>query len=185
LVVLHLLSILLTTRSFFDNYHVFLPVLDPSSSADEYYDSSPLLFWAIISAASRRYRDDSHLLMSLFQPVTQLAWKTASDPPIWRPGIQALLILCFWPFPSLNTMKVETSMNLMSIAVNSAMQIGLHRPEYSHEFGIFRYLTNRRQPPEDEKQEATKTWAACNIVAQQYVFSTHAQGLFSLTHFPV
>jgi transcriptional regulatory protein LEU3 len=156
-------------QEFFERYHPFLPFLDPSMSPDECSDASPLLFWSIISIASRRYRADPLLLPSLSKYVTQLAWTTVSDPPILRFEVQALLLICFWQFPSLTTLKADPSLHFVTIAINSAMQSGLHRPDFGLEFGTTKNRVNRRNLTEPEKFEATKTWAACNIVAQQYV----------------
>lgn len=46
-----------------------------------------------------------------------------------------------------------------------AMQIGLHRPSHAQDFTKFRVELR-----EEELKDRVKTWAACNVVAQRYVF---------------
>ncbi|KAG5218280.1 C6 transcription factor (Leu3) [Trichophyton interdigitale] len=57
---------------FFTYYHPFLPLLETQKTPEEYYDTSPLLFWTILAVASRRYQTDSSLLNALSGPVLRL-----------------------------------------------------------------------------------------------------------------
>ncbi|KFY81223.1 hypothetical protein V500_11603 [Pseudogymnoascus sp. VKM F-4518 (FW-2643)] len=123
-------------RLYFARFHPFLHLLDPARSPDQYYETSTLLFWAIITVAARRHRDYPRLLESLAGPVSNLLWKTvqvsAADlMNIWP--VQAFIILCTWPLPS-NRVWTDPSFLLSNIAVTSAIQIGLHRPEHPKEF---------------------------------------------------
>jgi hypothetical protein len=67
--------------------------------------------------------------------------------------------LCMWPFPDFRIWS-DNSLFLASIAVNSAIHMGLHRPHHLHEY--IRYAGFERLPVDGH----IKTWAACNIVAQ-------------------
>ena len=123
----------LNWKRFFDRYHPFLPFLDPLKSPDDYQDMSPCLFWAIISAASRRYLDDVTLLTVLSSYVSTLIWAEISQPPYTVATVQAIIILCTWPFPTTSTWN-EPAVTLSSVAINIAMQVGLHRPVNAQDF---------------------------------------------------
>ncbi|KAE9369652.1 hypothetical protein N431DRAFT_427821 [Stipitochalara longipes BDJ] len=144
---------------FFEHYHPFFPLIHPDHSPDRVYESSALLFWAIISIASRRHAEKSTVLGLLAKSVQKLMWSTISAPPLTITAIQALLLLCMWPFPDLRIWS-DNSLFLSSIAVNSAMHMGLHRPQHLHEY--IRYAGFERLPVDGH----IKTWAACNIVSQ-------------------
>ncbi|KFY37824.1 hypothetical protein V495_06931 [Pseudogymnoascus sp. VKM F-4514 (FW-929)] len=155
-------------RLYFARFHPFLPLLDQARSPDQYYEISPLLFWAIITVAARRHRDHPRLLENLAGPVSNLLWKTvqisaAELMNLWP--VQAFIILCNWPLPS-NRVWTDPSFLLSNIAVTSAIQLGLHRPEHPKEFlarpsvQYNNFMVNER-----ETSERMRTWAACNIVS--------------------
>ncbi|OGE58580.1 hypothetical protein PENARI_c001G12470 [Penicillium arizonense] len=146
---------------FFTYYHPFLPFLDQKQSPDEYYNSSSLLFWTIISVGARRYQGDSNLLNSLAGPVTRLVWSTLADIPQSYHVVKALSLLCSWPFPVSSTSTDPTFM-LCGMMVQVAMQLGLHRPSHTQDFSKFRV-----ELIEEELRDKVRTWAICNIVAQR------------------
>ena len=154
------------------HYHPFLPLLDTSRSPDQYYESSPLLFWTIISVASCRYRDDSTLLNPLSRAVISLAWSTISASPLTCLNIQALIILCTWPFYSVNLWKGYMVL-FSGIAFNSGMTLGLHRPGNAQDF-VHPHAKTTPHITEAEGMARMKTWAACNITAQKFVNPTPA-----------
>lgn len=156
---------MLISRSFFQNHHPFLPFLDPLRSADTYHDTSPLLFWTIITVASRNWSADKTLVATLYRVVQKMAWASVAEPPLCLPDIQALLLLCLWPSTNMHVWS-DISVSFSTLAMNSCMHIGLHRPDHFQEF---------TKPPkplapapfsEEERVERGRTWAACNIVAQ-------------------
>ncbi|KAJ5294478.1 hypothetical protein PENANT_c006G09232 [Penicillium antarcticum] len=146
---------------FFTYYHPFLPFLDQKQSPDEYYNSSSLLFWTIISVGARRYQGDSNLLNSLAGPVTRLVWSTLADIPQNYHVVKALSLLCSWPFPVSSTSTDPTFM-LCGMMIQVAMQLGLHRPSHTQDFSKFRV-----ELIEEELKDKVRTWAICNIVAQR------------------
>ncbi|KAJ5132225.1 hypothetical protein N7448_006383 [Penicillium atrosanguineum] len=146
---------------FFTYYHPFLPFLDRQQSADDYYNTSPLLFWTVISVGARRYQSDTGLLNSLAGPVTRLVWSTLADIPQSYHVVKALCLLCSWPFPTSSTSTDPTFM-LCGMMVQVAMQLGLHRPSHSQDFSKFRV-----ELIEEELRDKVRTWAICNIVAQR------------------
>jgi hypothetical protein len=67
--------------------------------ADVYYRSSRLLFWAIMSVASRRYAVDLTLLPALAISVPRLMWSTLQRVSQNYHDVKGLCLLCIWPFP--------------------------------------------------------------------------------------
>ncbi|KAL1974360.1 hypothetical protein VTN31DRAFT_4564 [Thermomyces dupontii] len=146
---------------FFTFYHPFLPFLDRDITPDEYYSTSPLLFWMIVSVGARRYQADVHLLNSLAGPVTRLVWSTLADIPQSYHVVKALCLLCTWPFPMSSTSTDPTFM-LCGIMMQVAIQLGLHRPSHTRDFSKFRV-----ELMESELRDKVRTWAICNTVAQR------------------
>ncbi|OOF93606.1 hypothetical protein ASPCADRAFT_132614 [Aspergillus carbonarius ITEM 5010] len=145
---------------FFQRYHPYAPLLDPASSPDQYYARSPLLFWAIILVASRRWTEEPGLFVSLTAPVKRLLWDTIANPPHTWHVVQSILLVCLWPFPTSSLSSDITSI-LVSTAQTIAVRMGLHRPEAIQDFS----RTKRRLNVE-ETAEVARTWATCYITAQ-------------------
>ncbi|PGH02155.1 hypothetical protein AJ79_07701 [Helicocarpus griseus UAMH5409] len=146
---------------FFTFYHPYLPFLDREKLPEDYFSTSPLLFWTIISVGSRRYQADPGLLNALSGPVSRLVWSTLADVPQIYHVVKALALLCTWPFPTSSTSTDPTFM-LCGMMMQIAMQIGLHRPSHAQDFSKFRVEFR-----EGELKDRVKTWAVCNIVAQR------------------
>lgn len=148
--------------SFFTVYHPFLQLLDPTKSPDDYYESSPLLFWIIVAVAARRYGADPTLLSSISGPVNRLLWATLADVPQNYLIVQAMCLLCTWPLPFSSTSSDPTFM-LSGLMMHIALQIGLHRPSHAQDFTKFKIELR-----EEELKDRVRTWAACNVIAQRY-----------------
>ena len=73
------------------------------------------------------------LLYVLSDLVMKLIWAEIAKPPYRVLTVQAILLVCIWPFPT-NTMYNGVSATLSSVAINIAMQIGLHRPFNRQDF---------------------------------------------------
>lgn len=146
---------------FFKFYHPFLPLLDPSKTTDQYYETSQLLFWVVILIASRRSSSELTLLTSLGPAVTKLIWSTLGDSTQFYHLVKALCLICTWPLPVSSTSADPTFM-LSGVMMHVAMQIGLHRPSHAQDFARFHV-----QLREEDLKDRVKTWAACNIVAQR------------------
>jgi len=153
--------LLIIASSFFVFFHPFCPFLNPDTSPDEYYQKSPLLFWAILSVAARHYSPQPQLFNALCGPVTRLVWSTLADIPQNYRVVKALILLCSWPFPTSSTSSDPTFM-LCGMMMQIALQIGLHRPNHAQDFSKFRIELR-----EAELQDRIRTWAVCNIVAQR------------------
>ena len=147
--------------AFFSLYHPTLPILDPEISAQQYCETSPLLFWCIMAVAARRSLTNSTLLSKLSQPVTDLLWKAVRSVPHSLALVQSILLICTWPFPT-SSSATDPSYVLMHTAVSASVQIGLHRPQHQQDFAKYRIRLT-----EKEVAARIKIWIACNIVAQR------------------
>src|SRR5438105_8468104 len=97
-----------TPARYFTHYHPFLPFLKPDSTPTYYYEHSDILFWVIISIASRRYMEEPTLLLRLSRAVSKLVWSILSQIPHSKHVVKALILLTTWPFPTSNTMTDPT-----------------------------------------------------------------------------
>ncbi|KAL2888760.1 Regulatory protein LEU3 [Ceratocystis lukuohia] len=147
---------------FFAFYHPFLPFLNHQQAPDQYYSQHPLLFWAIIAVASRRYSDgnDRTFLSPLAKPLTKLIWNTIGDVPSNYHVVKALCLLCTWPLPT-SSSAVDPTHILCGVMMKIATMIGLHRPNHMQDFSRVSIDLDR-----DQLHDRVVTWAVCNIVAQ-------------------
>ncbi|KAK0731367.1 hypothetical protein B0H67DRAFT_564586 [Lasiosphaeris hirsuta] len=145
---------------FFNFYHPFLPFLNPSQTPDQYYQQYPLLYWAIIAVASRRFTQDPTFLTKLSGPLTRLLWTTVGEVPQSYFAVKALCLLCTWPLPT-STSTSDPTHILGGVMMKTATGIGLHRPNHINDFSRFPVELNK-----DGLHDRIKTWAVCNIVAQ-------------------
>ena len=150
----------LSSHSFFEYYHPFLPFLDPSKSPDDYHKSGPTLFWAIIGVTSRRYQEDVTLLTVLSDWVMKLIWSEIARPPYKISTVQASIILCIWPFPTTTTWT-DTSVTLSAFVISAAMRLGFHRPLNTQDFS-----RTGLNVSEIDWRMVTRAWAAANVVSQ-------------------
>ncbi len=141
-------------------YHPYIPFLNPQQSAESYYQQHPLLFWAIIAVASRRYTANPELLSSLSGPLTRLLWTTVGEVPSNHYVVKALCLLCVWPLPT-STTSTDPTHILSGVMMKAATGIGLHRPNHTQDFSRVSVELNREQ-----LHDRVTTWAVCNIVAQ-------------------
>ncbi|KAL4939953.1 hypothetical protein BDV06DRAFT_213894 [Aspergillus oleicola] len=77
--------------SYFRHYHPFLPFLRPERSPHSYCESSPLLFWSIVSVVSQRSESQATLLPRLARAVTDLLWSTLRSIPYSIHSVQSLM----------------------------------------------------------------------------------------------
>ena len=99
--------------------------------------------------------------MSLdLQPhIKNLVGQIVVDPPRSVEVVQALLILCMWPFPFYSTLS-DPSFLYAGLATQISLQIGLHRADRAQEF------SSRKQVLEVSDEVRRSTWMACCIVGQ-------------------
>ncbi|TDZ71767.1 Citrinin biosynthesis transcriptional activator ctnR [Colletotrichum trifolii] len=150
---------------YFEYFHHYFPIVR-SQDPDKLYRLSPVLFWAIIAVASRRYAKDSTLFSFLIENLPKEVWSAVANPPLSISTINALLLLCTWPLPSLRFLT-DPSSSYVAIAQNAALALGFHTGRGTHpEFCIG---PNRQTDITDE--EACFTWMGYNIQAQRVASS--------------
>ncbi|KAF2151762.1 hypothetical protein K461DRAFT_257205 [Myriangium duriaei CBS 260.36] len=145
---------------FFAHYHPYLPLLSPDTPPAGYFDLSPLLYWTIITVASRRYEPRRALLSELKPPLHELLWDTVGSVPQTYHAVKALCLLCAWPLPTSST-SLDPSMIICGTMVQSAMQFGLHRPSHAQDFSRIKLELR-----EEDIKDRMNTWVAVNICAQ-------------------
>ncbi|KAH8895568.1 hypothetical protein GQ53DRAFT_715281 [Thozetella sp. PMI_491] len=145
---------------YFRHYHPCLPFLTPTLSPHECYEQSELLFWSIVSVASRRHQSRPTLLTCLAQAVTDLLWSTLRRIPYSLQVVQSLVLLCTWPFPTSSSTADPTYM-FVGVMVQTGTQMGLHRARNAQDFNKVPLRLEG-----SEYDEWVRTWQACSIVAQ-------------------
>jgi hypothetical protein len=150
-------------HDFWVYHHPFLPFLNPAMTPSEYYSAPsghPLLYWAIVSVAARRYPHDPNLITALALPLNRFLWQTIGEVPNHYGVVKALCLLCAWPLPT-STTSADPTHILCGVMMKTATGIGLHRPSHINDF-------SRVQMELDNEQlhDRVTTWAVCNMVAQ-------------------
>ena len=110
-----------------------------------------------MALASKNHKKHTYLYLHLRDPIKRLAadHTTAASRSIFF--VQALLLLCVWPFP-FSAINEEPSWLYCGLAVHMAMLLGLHRPQHP-----FRLLSAADAEVGD-LAERTRTWLACFTV---------------------
>ncbi len=83
------------------------------------------------------------------------------NPPLPIGVINALLLLCAWPFTTIRFLR-DPSTIFSSIALSSCFLIGLHTGRGEHP-----ELLNPNFQIRNSDEEATYTWAGYNIISQR------------------
>jgi hypothetical protein len=150
------LSAAQVTESFRVYYAQCHPYLDFSlpTSPESVYEKCPLLFWVICAVAN-----STSTMLELQPGIQAMVGQILVNPPRSVEVVQALLILCMWPFPFYSTLS-DPSFLYCGIATQIALQIGLHRPSMSQEF------SSRKEVLEVDDNVRRTTWMACFVVNQ-------------------
>ncbi|KAH8890925.1 hypothetical protein GQ53DRAFT_721097 [Thozetella sp. PMI_491] len=143
---------------YFAHFHPYLPILR-TRDPDACYKRGPILFWAIIVTACRRFARDDTVFAFLVDAVGTEIWAAASQPPPLRlPVINALLLLATWPLPKIRFLA-DPSIIYAGMAMNSCFLSGIHTGNGNHtEFVGSAYKFDTTD------EEAVYTWAGCNII---------------------
>lgn len=124
----------LTQSRFEEFYYLHLPVLEPVHSFHVLYKESPSLFWAIAFTPSRHHPKHSHLYVRLREPFRLLISTLLSSPVQALKDLQALLIICQWPF-EVGSQSEDPSCMHMGFVVMAALHLGLDKFEDEVLFG--------------------------------------------------
>jgi hypothetical protein len=98
-------------------------------------------------------------MLKLQPGIQDMIGKVVVNPPRSVEVVQALLILCTWPFPFYSTLD-DPSFVYCGIATQIGLQIGLHRPGLSQEF------SKRKEVLKIDDHVRNSTWMACFIANQ-------------------
>lgn len=146
-------------RVYFGHYHPHLPFKMTTESPDETHARSPLLFW-IICAVTSNWKQQS-VMAPLVKTIISDAMH---DRPYTVETVQALLIMCLWPFRTVH-ISDDPSQFYSSIAARMALQLNLHRPDQPYwplRHGSFH---GPHMASSDHDVRRT-TWLACYVVDQ-------------------
>lgn len=146
--------------SFYRYYHPQLPFLSSKTVTLREACQNPLLLWAIANASARSSPLHQDLRNRLVWPLRRLAIESTIKSLPSLVLIQALLLLCVWT-PPYASLPDDPSWMLCGLATHQAMQIGLHRTGFDHEF-----LLNEKIGGE-VVETRRKTWLACFVVNQR------------------
>jgi hypothetical protein len=129
---------------YYSHYHPLFPILPDIASFAKTYDKCLLLFWTIMAIGSKRSPSSLNLYLPLSVSVPRLAADLNTTASQSLETIQALLILCWWPFPFQAT----------------TLQFGIHRGRNHSDFVY-----------NSKIDDATsfvyqKTWLGCYITNQ-------------------
>lgn len=145
---------------YFEHFHSYFPIVrirDP----DKVYETSPILFWTIIVISARRFAKDDTVLPFLTDALTTEVWGYMGTPPLHLGVINALLLLCVWPFTTIRFLR-DPSAIFSSIAMSSCFLIGLHTGRGEHP-----ELANANFQIRNTDEEAVYSWAGVNIISQR------------------
>ena len=114
--------------------HRHLPIQEPCTSIQALYESSELLYWAIILTSARMHALYGNLYQELVPHVRALIPTKMLEVPHTLALLHAILIMCTWPLPVQSQWEDPTWM-MSGLAINMAMTMGIHKPGHAHEYG--------------------------------------------------
>jgi hypothetical protein len=118
-------------KVYFDDFHHFIPILDPKYTPNEVYQHSNFLFWTIVGTASRNFARDPTLLDCVGEKILNLALMSLRHPSV--PTIKGLLLVMTWPLPRA-VGSTDVTYAISGSLLHIAIQIGLHIPTSSQDF---------------------------------------------------
>lgn len=126
-------------------YHHHVPILRTDTPASDLHS---FLFWTIIIISSRLHPKYTQLHAQLLPSYRALLSETIIENVRDVEAIQAIILLCQWPLPVDRQWK-DPSWTFCGLAVNAALQEGLHLPDLSL--------------PSESTYHLHNTWIACFV----------------------
>ncbi|CZR69995.1 uncharacterized protein PAC_19896 [Phialocephala subalpina] len=146
---------------FFENMHCHFPFLERPFLPPKTLSSSPLLFWTIITVSSSF---PNRSLYERLQPIVRRLLASGLCPFAMSQELcQALCLLCLWPLEASDP-NDDPHFMYAGMATHIAMQMGLHRPQFTHEFKQIKELGVN---PHETPTSRWMTWCACIFVEHQ------------------
>ncbi|KAF7973101.1 hypothetical protein HWV62_16206 [Athelia sp. TMB] len=149
---------------FFAHYHPSCPIFLRRREPAPVYRAEPLLFWAICGIGASRHAPPGVVYADLMDVVKDMVAGLLSEP--WRTlgTVQALVLLCEWQVPA-TARWGGRGWYYGGLAVQMALQIGLHRPHHAHEFRTLDGGQQHVRAESTDGQERTLAWIFCHIVS--------------------
>ncbi|CAI6097459.1 unnamed protein product [Clonostachys chloroleuca] len=145
--------------AFFSFCHEDFPILPDLLYFVRGYNRCKFLFWVVIAIGSKSTENHEQLYTQLRPHIRLLVSDLDGAVEHALGTVQALLLLCWWPFPFQAT-RSDPSWSYSGLAVHTALRAGIHRP---HHFSDFMY--NDRLD-DAGIQAFRKAWIGCFIVNQ-------------------
>lgn len=146
-------------KTYFARHHPSLPFKVSSESPDEVFSRSPLLFWVICAVASS-WKQQSQLAPMVKAMIAETIHANSHSVDT----IQALLIMCLWPFKT-TRLSEDPAPFYCSIAIQMSLQLGLHRASQPYWPLRNGSLSGPSTVMLDTEIRLT-TWLACYVVNQ-------------------
>lgn len=141
-------------RSYFTRCHPHMPFEMATTSADEVFNRSPLLFW-VICAVTSSWR----IQFQLSPPIKSMVADSIHAYPRLIETVHAILILCMWPF-KISGMREDPSLMYSGIGTQMCLQLG--HPSLSQ------HTSSKSTPDSNDRAidacDKTSTLLACFIV---------------------
>lgn len=150
-------------QQFNDFYYPHLPIIEPVTSLQDLYSSSPALFWSIVLTASRHHPHYAVVYEQLKDPFRRLIGRTLSSPLNILSDLQAVLITCHWPL-EIKLQTEDPSCMHSGMAINAALQMGLDKSEDEVLFG---YRRARYSLKNFSQKYSVMTWMKCFQIGTQ------------------
>ena len=134
----------------------------PGTKGSYVRENRPLLFIAILAAAGPSLTTQKNLNTLLMETKRRLAHELLVEGLKTVECIQALHVTCMWYKPS-NKFQKHTFYQLIHIASNMAIELGLNRPINKRQ----RQMFSNQDPylhwilPNPESIECRRTWLVC------------------------
>lgn len=104
--------------SYATHQHKHMPIVDTTKSYHEMHLTTPFLFWTMLVVAMRGVTADSEMLESIRKPYNEYLGQAIIQTPLSMSTIQALLLMCLWPFP-IRRQREDPSWNLCNVAMSA------------------------------------------------------------------
>ncbi|KIW39381.1 hypothetical protein, variant [Exophiala oligosperma] len=155
------MNLQLTRGRFYSIYHPQFPILPDIMTFAQQYNSNRLLLWSVLAISAGNSSVTSALYNSLVNPVRRLAGDIYSHQSRGLEAVQALLLLCAWPFPYQQTVNDPSPM-YCSLATAIAHQIGLHRPPaLSNDFD---FQVDGPESSRVKVRDRERAWLGCFVM---------------------
>lgn len=144
---------------FMQQYAPQVCVVNRAMPAKDYLNTSPLLYWTMVTIGSRKYAGNQAMVGQLAPRLIEMIRYAIFSPDL--SAIQAFLLLCIWPIP-IDTFGKEISTTLSTLLFQFSLNKGLHVRGVGQDFS--RVTLN---PEPALEVHRAKLWISCLITAQR------------------